>query len=1170
MDLKNVRLSDKYELLSGRVYLTGTQALVRLALEQARHDAAAGLDTAGYVTGYRGSPLGGIDKEFTAARNLLSAHGVKFHPAVNEDLGATALWGTQQVNLHPGAKHDGVFGMWYGKGPGVDRSGDVLRHANLAGTSANGGVLALFGDDPACKSSTVASQSEHAIIDAQIPLLNPADVREMIKFGLFGYAMSRYSGCWAGLKCITDNMDSSASFCLDSSLPEIIQPTDFEMPSDGLHIRWPDPFLEQEYRLHKYKVFAATAFARANNINCVTFDSKQPRFGIVATGKAYLDTLQALHDLGIDETEADRIGLRLLKIGMPWPLEPEVVRNFTKGLSEVVVIEEKRAVIENQLKEQLFNCEASKRPRVVGKFDEKGEWILPSAGELTPAMIARVIATRLQPYHTSEAITNRLEFLNAKEKELSNRSTDIQRIPYFCSGCPHNTSTKVPEGSRAAAGIGCHFMAIWMERDTETFTHMGGEGANWIGQSPFTETPHIFANLGDGTYYHSGILAIRAAVAAEVPITYKILYNDAVAMTGGQPFDGPLDPAMIARQIHAEGVERIAVVTDELGKYSAGTQWPANTTFHERHEMDTLQRELREYPRVSALIYDQTCAAEKRRRRKRGTFPDPAKRAYINELVCEGCGDCGVTSNCVSIIPKESEIGRKRAIDQSNCNKDFSCIDGFCPSFVTVHGAKLLKPKAALAFKGAEIDVLTPFASLPDPVLASSAEPYSIVIGGIGGTGVVTVSALLAMAAHVEGKGVTVLDIAGLAQKNGAVYAHVRICEEPKKLHAVRIAAGSADLLLGFDMVTSSVEETLDKLQPGRTRAVVNEHETMTAEFTRDPDLHFPKRRLKMAIDAAAGISETGEPNSKYIEATDLARRLLGDTIGANLFLVGYAYQKGLLPLGLKALIRAIEINDVAVEFNVQALEWGRRAAYDISAVEELIREGPSPTQRGPKTDFLSDRISDLTQYQNAAYAKRYKALVDIVAAAEKAAVPNAKTELAGTVAQSYYKLMAIKDEYEVARLYTDGRFEAALARTFEAGGMLKFHLAPPLLARLDPATGLPIKSEFGPWIFKALKFLAKCKGFRGTTFDIFSKTDERRRERQDITDFENLTAVLVDGLSPANHAIAVKLAELPLTLRGFGHIKDRNRQLMLVREAELMRAFIGDDKDGGETIAAE
>jgi indolepyruvate ferredoxin oxidoreductase len=1161
MDLISVSLDDKYRLERGRIFINGTQALVRLAIEQQRRDAMAGLKTAGYVTGYRGSPLGGVDKEFKGARAILEEHHVKFHPAVNEDLAATALWGTQQVGLHPGAKYDGVFGIWYGKGPGVDRSGDVFRHANLAGTSKTGGVLALFGDDPACKSSTVPSQSEHAIIDAQIPLLNPVDVAEVIEYGLLGFAMSRYSGCWTGLKCITDNVDSSASVLVDPAALRIVMPDDFEMPPGGLSIRWPDPPVEQELRLHRYKIYAARAFARANGLNRVTMTSSKPRFGIVATGKAYLDTLQALDDLGIDEAVAERIGLTVLKIGMPWPLEPTVVRQFAMNLEEVLVIEEKRAVIENQIKEQLYNWDEAKRPRIVGKFDENREWILPSAGELTPARIARVIAKRLAPFYTSEAVERRLEFLDAKEAEIKAHKTNIQRLPYFCSGCPHNTSTKIPEGSRAAAGIGCHYMVLWMDRATETFTHMGGEGANWIGQAPFTETPHIFTNIGDGTYYHSGILAIRAAIAAKVNITYKILYNDAVAMTGGQPMDGPLDVPMISRQIHAEGVKRIAIVSDEPDKYHIGLHWAPGVTFHDRHEMDALQRQLRQLPGVTAIIYDQTCAAEKRRRRKRGTYPDPAKRAFINEFVCEGCGDCGVQSNCVSVVPKETPLGRKRAIDQSNCNKDFTCVDGFCPSFVTVEGAAPKKPKPEPA---RAVATETPWPVLPTPEPAKSLRPYSIVVGGIGGTGVVTVSALIAMAAHVEKKGVTVLDVAGLAQKNGAVYAHIRICDDASKLYAVRIASGGADLLMGCDMVTAGGDETISKLQAGRSKAIINAHETMTADFTRAPDLEFPDAQLRDAIDTATG------GQAEYVEATELARRLMGDTIAANLFLIGYAFQKGLLPLSEPAIVRAIELNRVAVEANIRAFTWGRRAAHDCAAVEKAAgMDVPAVAAAAePQSDFVAERMADLAQYQDQRLAERYREMAARIAAAEAEKAPDGRGELTDAVERAYFKLLAYKDEYEVARLYTDGRFERALAEAFEPGAKLKFHLAPPWLASEDPLTGKPQKKTYGPWVFQAMKLLASMKGLRGGPLDLFGKTAERRAERRDIADYEALVAALVDGLTPENHATAVELARLPLKLRGYGHVKDKARRDMHARQADLMRDFMG----GGDTtrIAAE
>ena len=1147
--LNQVTLDDKYTLDEGRVFLTGTQALVRLGLMQRRRDMAQGLNTAGYVTGYRGSPLGAIDREFGRAKAFLDEHHIKFHPGVNEDLAATALWGSQQLNLFEGARYDGVFGIWYGKGPGVDRSGDVFRHANFAGTSPHGGVLALAGDDPACKSSTIPSQSEHALMDAHIPVLNPVNIQDVLDLGLYGWAMARYSGCWVGMKCITDNVDSSASVVVDPDRVKITTPKDFEMPEGGLHIRWPDPPLEQERRLQQHKIYAALAFARANEINRVTIDSPNPRFGIVATGKSYLDVWQSLDDLGIGAEHAGEIGLRLLKVGMPWPLEKDCIRNFSEGLEEILVVEEKRAVMENQLKEQLYNWRADVRPRVVGKFDENGEWILPSAGELTPARIARVIAARIGNFQLSgpvkDHIKERLKFLDDKEKALDAAATGVERIPYFCSGCPHNISTAVPEGSRAVAGIGCHYMAIWMDRSTATFTHMGGEGANWIGQAPFTDTEHVFVNIGDGTYFHSGILAIRAAVAADVNITYKVLYNDAVAMTGGQPMDGPLDVPIITRQVRAEGVERIAVVSDEPDKYPIGADFAKDTTIHHRDDLDELQRDLRRVKGVSVLVYDQTCAIEKRRRRKRGTYPDPSARPYINQAVCEGCGDCGVVSNCVAITPVETELGRKRAIDQSACNKDFSCLKGFCPSFVTVSGAEPKKPDAIGN---------VPFEALPEPDLPAADAPYGIVVTGIGGTGVVTIGAVLAMAAHLEGKGVSVLDVAGLAQKNGAVYSHIRIADDPDTLHAVRIAAGGARLLIGCDMVTAGGAETLGKLKTGYSAAVVNAHLTMTADFTRDADLSFPEEGLRKGLSEA-----TGKDALDFVNATRLAESLLGDSIAANMLMVGFAFQKGLLPLTAQAIERALELNGVAVDFNKQAFLWGRRAGHDPGAVEAIAGLDKSGMEEPDTLEFVTRRIQDLTRYQNAAYAKRYADMVDRARACEEEKAKS-KTGLGDAVARAYFKLLAYKDEYEVARLYTDGEFENQLRRQFGDRFKLAFHLAPPLIARRDIRTGELKKREFGSWMMTAFNILAKFKGLRGTPADVFGYTAERRMERTLITEYEAVIEELLAGLTPGNHGLATEIADLPMRIRGFGHVKERNRLVAKDCETQLMADFRGTD----------
>src|SRR5260221_2129161 len=789
--LREVALDDKYELDSGRVYLTGAQAFVRLLILQRQRDKLAGLNTAGFVTGYRGSPLGALDQSLWKAQKFLDRANIKFQPGLNEDLAATSIWGSQQVNLHPGAKVDGVFAIRYGKGPGGGRCGNGFKPAHMAGTSKHGGVPVLAGDDHAAKSSTIPHQSDHQFSAAMMPVLYPASVQEILDLGLHGWAMSRYSGCWVGFKCVADTVESSSSVYVDPARTKIIVPDDFPLPPDGVSIRWPDGFLEIEARMQDYKVYAALHYCRVNQLNKVVIDSPKPRLGIATSGKSYPDVRQALIDLGITEADCADMGIRVYKIAMPWPLEPEGVRNFAEGLEEILVVEEKRQIVEYQLKEQLYNWRDDVRPRVVGKFDEKGEWVrphggwlLPAAAELTPAMIARVIAKRIERLQLHprkmEELRARVDWINAKEAALSKPNIALVGQPYFCSGCPHNTSTKLPEGSRGTAGIGCHVMAIWMDRSPTEYTHMGGEGVPWIGQAPFTEEKHIFANLGDGTYYHSGILAIRAAVAAKVNITYKILYNDAVAMTGGQPVDGPISPQEIAQLCLGEGVAKVVVVSDEPNKYPAG-YFPAGIAIHHRDELDAVQRTLRVTEGCTILLYDQTCAAEKRRRRKRGKYPDPPKRVVINELVCEGCGDCGVKSNCVSVAPVETEFGRKRTIDQSSCNKDYSCVNGFCPSFVTVEGGSLRKPKKAAAGE---------FPVLPDPAIANATEPYGIVVTGIGGTGVVTIGALLGMAAHLEGKGCTVLDMAGLAQKNGAVMSHIRIAARPDDIATVRIAIG--------------------------------------------------------------------------------------------------------------------------------------------------------------------------------------------------------------------------------------------------------------------------------------------------------------------------------------------------------------------------------------------
>jgi indolepyruvate ferredoxin oxidoreductase len=1147
MALRAVTLDDKYVLDRGRVYLTGTQALVRLPMMQRQRDVAAGLNTGCFISGYRGSPLGGLDQALWGARRFLERNHIRFQPAINEELGATAIWGSQQLGLFPGAKYDGVFAMWYAKGPGVDRSGDALKHGNSAGSAPHGGVLLLAGDDHTCKSSTLAHQSEYAFMDACIPVLNPSGVQEILDLGLYGWAMSRYSGCWIAFKTIAETVDSSASVDIAPERTRIVSPDDFEMPLGGLNIRWPDQPLEQEYRLHKYKLYAALGFARANRLDRIVIDSPSPRFGIVTTGKSYLDVRQALDDLGIDEAHAAEIGIRLYKVAMSWPLEREGIRHFAEGLEEILVVEEKRAVIENQFKEQLYNWREDVRPRVIGKFDENRNWILPSNGELTPAQIARVIAERIGRFYTSPRIVERLAFLEAKERQLGGNVVPFARTPYFCSGCPHNTSTKVPEGSRAVAGIGCHYLAQFMDRSTATFTQMGGEGTPWIGQAPFTETPHIFANLGDGTYTHSGVLAIRAAVAAKVNITYKLLFNDAVAMTGGQPLDGGLSVPVLTRQLAAEGVAPIVVVTDEPEKYPLGVDFEAGVTVRHRDDLDMVQRDLRVMPGVSAIVYDQTCAAEKRRRRKRGRFPDPAKRVFINDLVCEGCGDCSKTSNCLSVVPVETEFGRKRAIDQSSCNKDYSCVEGFCPSFVTVHGGGLKKGRAGDLGE----DGLPP---LPEPTHPALGEPYGILVTGVGGTGVVTIGALLGMAAHLESKGCTILDMTGLAQKGGAVYSHVRIAREPDEIHAVRIAAGGAKLLLGCDLVVSASADALSKLEPGHSRAIINSHEIITGDFTRNPDLVFPTSALERSIAEA-----TGPANAEFVDATRLATGLFGDSIASNLFMLGYAYQRGLVPLSAEAIERAIVLNGVAVDFNQGAFRWGRRAASDPTLVEARATPAAAipPSHRLSETldQVIERRVEFLTGYQDAAYAARYATRISRVREAETACMPGV-TALTEAVARALFKLMAYKDEYEVARLYTESDFLKRVADRFEGAYELRFHLAPPILGDRDPQTEHLRKREFGPWMLTVFRILAKLRRLRGTPFDIFARSEERRTERRLFGEYEAVIDEILARLTPANHAIAVELASLPFEIRGFGHVKEANLARAKTKEAALLARF--------------
>ncbi|MCX7155234.1 MAG: indolepyruvate ferredoxin oxidoreductase family protein [Rhodocyclales bacterium] len=1166
MNLANVSLEDKYRIEHGRVFLTGMQALARLPMLQHAIDRGAGLHTAGYISGYRGSPLGGLDTALHAAQPFLREHEIKFQPGVNEDIAATAIWGTQQLHFFPQPKFDGIFSMWYGKGPGVDRCGDVFKHANHAGSAKHGGVLLIAGDDPSARSSAVAHQSEHMFSACGIPVLAPADLQEYLDFGLHGWAMSRYSGCWVAMKVTSDTAESSATVELDAERLKIVIPDDFRLPEDGVHIRWPDPQLAQEHRLQEFKVYAAIAYARVNRLNRIIFDSPRPRLGIIACGKAYLDVRQALDDLGIDEAYAADIGLRLFKVGMPWPLEADSVRHFAEGLEEILVVEEKRQIIEYQLKEMLYNWREDVRPRVIGKYDESGEWpvpvnrwLLPPTAELTPAIVARAIAARIARFHTSERITGYIAFLDEKARVLSRPRVALLRMPWFCPGCPHNQSTKVPEGSCALGGVGCHLMAVAMDRNTVTISQMGGEGAAWLGVSGHSGTLHVFANLGDGTYFHSGVLAIRAAVAGKINITYKILYNDAVAMTGGQPLDGTLTVPQLTRQLAAEDVKRIIVMSDEPEKYEKVTDFAPGIQIRHRDELEATQRELRDTPGVTALIYDQTCAAEKRRRRKRGLFPDPAVRVFINEMVCEGCGDCSIKSNCLAVIPVETEFGRKRAIDQSSCNKDYSCVNGFCPSIVTVHGGTVRRGRA---LQSAAAD----FADLPEPAPASLAQPCGILVTGVGGTGVVTVGALLGMAAHLEGKGVTVLDMTGLAQKGGAVMSHIRIAERQSQLHSVRIATGEAMLLLGCDIVVAVSDDALSKTATGTTQAVVNTAQTITGEFMRNPDRAFPEGAMEQSV-----IDAVGAAAATFIDASRLAMRLMGNAMATNIFMLGYAFQRGLLPLSSAALLRAIELNGASIEENQRAFAWGRRTALDPAGVEALAASGETgaPTHRlSANLDEAIERRRDyLTAYQDAAYAGRYVALVERVreqqalkVGAGSLCVPviplrGQATALTEAVARNYFKLLAYKDEYEVARLFIDPEFQRTLAASFEGGYRLNFHITLPWSRGAKPGDE-PRKIRFGPWLMPAMKLLAGFKFLRGTALNPFGPIAERRQERELIADYERTVAHILDKLDHSRLDTAVALARIPETIRGYGPVKERSIAQAQAKHKELMVAF--------------
>lgn len=1145
-----ISLDDKYNLTDGTAYMSAIQALVRIPLVQRWRDRAAGLNTAGFISGYRGSPLGGYDQALVRAEKILKAENIIFQPGLNEELAATAVWGTQQVNMFDGANYDGVFGIWYGKGPGVDRSGDVFRHANAAGTSPLGGVLAIAGDDHAAKSSTLPHQSDQSFYATMLPMLYPANMQEFVEYGLLGIAMSRYSGCWTAFKVTSETAETTGTIDLSRESRTIIIPgdDDFDMPEGGLHIRPSDDWRDQDFRLQRYKLFAALAFAKKNKIDNVVMDSTKPRFGIITSGKTYGDVRQALFELGIDAQVAEKIGLRLYKVGMPWPLEPDGIRDFCEGLEEILIVEEKREFIENQLKQQLFNWHADKRPVVVGKYDETGNWLLPPENELSVGLITHVIADRLSRFYRNGDIEERLEFFNRREAQQKEYKSPLLRTPYFCSGCPHNTSTKVPEGSRAAAGIGCHIMALWMDRETSTFTQMGGEGVTWVGQAPFTDCKHIFVNLGDGTYFHSGILAIRAAVAAKVNATYKLLYNDAVAMTGGQPHDGDLTVPAIAQQLTGEGVRKIWILTEDLSRYENRGKIPAEIDILHRDEMPRIQLLAREVEGCSVIIFDQTCAAEKRRRRKRGLYPDPAKRLFINDAVCEGCGDCSDQSNCVSIEPLETELGRKRTINQSSCNKDYSCVKGFCPSFVSVLGGEVRKTKAG------GIDL----SNIPTPTVPPLDKVYNVLVTGVGGTGVLTIGALLGMAAHVDDKASCILDMTGLAQKGGAVMTHVQLGPAKDKLRTAHIQTGATDVLLACDLVVAASPAAFQVIQKNHTKAVINTHRQPVSAFVRNNDIDFQEEKLLRVLS-----DHTCDENRHYVDASEMATTLLGDSIATNLFILGYAWQKGLIPLTQDALMRAVELNGVAVEQNKKTFNCGRLAAHDPAGVEEIIRPLLNPASHehiaATFEEIVEKRTNFLVDYQDGAYAKKYADLVEKTHSAEMKKFGK-NGLISEHVARYYYKLMAYKDEYEVARLYSNGAFLKKLKAQFSGDYKLKFHMAPPIFEKKNDATGRPGKREFGPWMLKAFSLLAKFKFLRGTAFDIFGRSQERKDERVLIVKYEEIVENILDRMDEKTYELCAEILAFPDGIRGYGPVKENKLKIEMEKlDLLLARLEAGD-----------
>ncbi len=1110
-------LSDRYTLETGRVFLTGTQALVRIMLDQARRDKTEGLNTAGFISGYRGSPLGALDLELWRARDQTAQNRITFMPAVNEDLGATAVLGAQQATLDADCEVEGVFSMWYGKGPGVDRSGDALRHGNAYGSAPKGGVLVVAGDDHGCVSSSMPHQSDVAFMSWFMPTLNPANVGEFLEFGEYGIALSRFSGAWVGFKAISETVESGQSVDLrpdrQFTLPAI------NLPAGGLHVRRADlPSPEIEVRIG-HKLDAIEAFVEANPIDRRLYDLDSAPYGIVTTGKGHLDVLEALRLLGLDEAACRRLGIDIYKVGMVWPLARRDALAFVRGKKEVLVVEEKRGIIESQLKEYFYDWPGDKPALMVGKHRAAGDPLLAWTGEFSPLALVPVLAERLDAFFPNEGLLAKAKALTAQPPVILT-VPGANRTPYFCSGCPHNTSTKVPEGSRAAAGIGCHVMASWMDRDTDGYAQMGGEGVPQVVISQYNGGKHIFQNLGEGTWYHSGSLAIRQAVAAKTNITYKILYNDAVAMTGGQPVDGPISVLGIAQTSRAEGVDRIALVSDDISKFNRA-DFPAGTSFHAREDMDGVQRDLREVPGVSVLIYEQTCATEKRRRRKRGTLDDPKRFAFINPAVCEGCGDCSVESNCLSVEPLETELGRKRKINLSTCNKDFSCLNGFCPSFVTVEGAVRRKKT------GTAVDLAALLPGLPAPALPDLARPFDLLVTGVGGTGVVTVGALITMAAHLEGKGSSVLDFTGFAQKFGTVLSFIRVGRRPDAIHQVRIDQGSADAVIGCDIVVSSAPKASVLYRAG-TKVVLNRAEMPTGDLVLHRDAQLQAKHREAVI---AGV--VGAGNLWGLDANALAEEFLGDSVFANVMMLGYAWQMGLVPVSEAALKQAILLNAVAVDLNGKAFDLGRVLAV---SPEALTLPDATPPEVS-LDDLIARRAGFLTEYQNAAYADRFHGTLAQFRAGLPAALADDLTLVA---TKSLFKLMAIKDEYEVARLHTQTGFAETLAQEFEPGFTVQYHMAPPVLSRKVDARGRPVKRAFGGWMTPVLGALARVKGLRGTVLDPFGYMAERKHEVALLRWFEGVLAEVPALVTDANADDVRRLLSTPLEMRGYGPVKEQ------------------------------